>query len=93
MCCLLFGMSDLLSGYCMTKVLTYLQFTKEPVDGVLAHSVDLASVQSDSSIRFAVVSRHFLQTHQALPSLQQNTQDDETSLHVSLRHKDVHEYM
>lgn len=62
----------------------YLQFTEEPMDGVLAHSVDLASVQCNPCIRLAVLSRYFLQAHQALPSLQQNAQDDESGLHVSL---------
>lgn len=68
----------------------YLKFTKEPVDGVLAHSVDLASVQRDSSVWLAVLSRHLLQTHQALPSLQQYAEDHETGLHVSLRHTHTH---
>lgn len=67
-------------------VCTYLQFTKEPVDGVLAHSVDLTSVQSDPSVRFSVLSRHLLHAHQAFSSFHENTQDYETSLHVSLRH-------
>ncbi|KAG7220105.1 hypothetical protein INR49_008999 [Caranx melampygus] len=56
-------------------------FTEEPVDGVLAHSVDLATVQCDPSVRFAVLSCDFLQAHQALPGLQQNTQDHEPCLH------------
>lgn len=64
---------------------TYLQFTKEPVDGALSHSVDLASVQSDPSIGFSILARHLLQAHQVLPGLQQNAQDYETGLHVSLR--------
>lgn len=71
------------------KAQPYLQFTKEPVDGVLAHSMDLAAVQRNASIRLAVCSCHFLEAHQPLSSLQQNTQDHKTSLHVSLkqRHK------
>lgn len=62
------------------------------MDGVLAHSVDLASVYCDSSVRLAVLSCHFLQAHQALPGLQQHTQDHETSLHVSLSQMDIYTY-
>lgn len=54
------------------------------MDGALAHGVDLASVQSDSSVGLAVLPRDFFQAHQALPGLQQNTQDDEARLHVGL---------
>lgn len=50
----------------------YLEFAEEPVDGALAHSVNPATVQRDESVRFAIFSGHFFQTHQALPSLQQH---------------------
>lgn len=42
------------------KAQPYLQFTKEPVDGVLAYGADPAAVQCDVCIGFAVGSRDFL---------------------------------
>lgn len=70
----------------MRHIWTYLQFAEEPLDGVLAHGVDFAPVQRDLAVRLAVLSCRLLQADQALPGLQEDTQDDETSLHVRLRH-------
>lgn len=67
----------------------YLQFTEEPVDGVLPHGANLAPVQSDPCIGFAVLPLHLLQAHQTFPRLQQHTQDHEAGLHVSLTQTDT----
>lgn len=68
---------------------TYLQLTEEPLNSVLSHSVDFGPIQCNLCIRLAVVPHHLFEAHQALPGLQQNTQNHEASLHVSLRKTDI----
>ena len=64
---------------------SYLQFAEEPLDGALAHGVDLGAVQGDPGVGPSVGTRHLLQVHQALPGLQQHPQDHEAGLHVGLK--------
>lgn len=70
---------------------TDLQLAEEPLNSILPHSVDFAPIQCDPCVGLAVGPHHLLEAHQALPGLQQNTQDHEASLHVSLKRTDIGE--
>lgn len=67
----------------------YLQFTEEPLDGALAHCVDLAAVECYDSIWSSICPCALLQTNQSFSSLQQNPQNHKPGLHVSLRQRDA----
>lgn len=65
---------------------TYLQTAEELLDGTLAHCVNLTAVQRDEGVRLAVRTCGLTQGHETLSCFQQHTQDNKTSLHMSLQY-------